>query len=109
MQCRVGDLRMIGGWAKLDLPSTETVRPRSTGSRRHLHLIRAGGDGFWWLPAAAGGIRFWRIGGAEGPRVSNVILLLLGSCLQNTYCLYLFRMYLYLYLYGILNINTGMF
>ncbi|PUZ67796.1 hypothetical protein GQ55_3G463200 [Panicum hallii var. hallii] len=127
MACRVEELRMIGGWAILDLPSTARsspasfgprseelgVRPRSMGYRRHLHLIRVGerrtGDRFQWLSAAGGGIRFRRIGGAEGPKDLYVILLFARGL--STCYLYPSQMYLYLdgSLHGFLNINTSMF
>ena len=65
-----------------------------------------------WLPAVAGGSRFGKIGGVEGPRVFNVILWFVrgvsAKFLLSVSFLFWMYLYLYAYLYGFLNINAGM-
>ena len=56
-----------------------------------------------WLPTAADGSRFGKIGGVGGPMVFNVILWFVRG-LSTKFMLSVS----YAYLYGFLNINTSM-
>ena len=56
----------VSAYCDSSKPCGDMVPPdlvRKTANRR-----------LWWLPAVAGGSRFGKIGGVEGPRVFNVIL-----------------------------------